>query len=53
MVAVIIGIILIIVAAVEWFGHISLEHALALLVGAIGVLILLYGFLPGHYIRRE
>jgi hypothetical protein len=53
MVSVVVGIVLVIVAVVLWLGHISLEHALALLIGAAGVLVLLGGFLPGRYLRRE
>ncbi len=44
MLSVIIGIALVIVAVVLWLGHISVEHALAILIGLIGVLVLLYGF---------
>ena len=52
MVSVIVGIILVVVAVVLWLGHISTEHALAILIGALGVLILLWGFVPGTYMRR-
>jgi Flp pilus assembly protein protease CpaA len=44
MVSVIIGVVLVIVAVVLWVGHLSVEHALAILIGALGVLVLLYGF---------
>lgn len=50
--AVIAGIVLIIVAVVLWTGHITVDHALALLIGITGALILLGGFVPSHYIRR-
>jgi hypothetical protein len=53
MLAAIIGIILIIVAVFMWVGHISVEHAIALLTGAIGILILLGGVVPWDYFRRR
>jgi hypothetical protein len=53
MISIIIGIVLVIIAVLMWVGHIPVEHALALLTGAIGVLILLGGFLPGSYFRRD
>jgi hypothetical protein len=52
MVSVIIGIVLVVVAVVLWLGHISAGHALAILIGAAGVLMLLWGFVPGTYMRR-
>lgn len=48
MIAFAVGIILIIVAVFMWVGHITPEHAIALLTGAIGVLVL-----TGRYIWRE
>jgi hypothetical protein len=53
MLAVIIGIILIIVAVFMWVGHITPEHAIAILTGAIGVLILLGGVVPWENFRRR
>jgi hypothetical protein len=53
MVAVIIGIVLIIAAVVMWVGHISVDHAIAILTGAIGVLMLLGGVVPGTYFWRR
>lgn len=44
MFSVLIGIALVIVAVVLWLGTISVAHALAILTGLIGVLVLLYGF---------
>lgn len=44
MFSVLIGIALVIVAVVLWLGTISVAHALAVLIGLIGVLVLLYGF---------
>jgi len=52
MAAIIAGIIMIIVAVVLWLGHIGTAHALAILIGLIGVLILLAGVVPGRYIHR-
>jgi hypothetical protein len=52
MVSIIIGIILIIVAVFMWVGHITPEHAIALLTGAVGVLVLIGGLVPGGYLRR-
>jgi hypothetical protein len=43
MFSVLIGIALVIVAVVLWLGNISVPHALAILTGLIGVLVLLYG----------
>jgi hypothetical protein len=51
-VSVLIGIVLIIVAVIMWLGHITPEHAIAILTGAIGVLVLLGGVIPGGYFRR-
>jgi hypothetical protein len=48
MVGFIAGIVLIIVAVFMWVGHISPEHAIALLTGAIGVLVL-----SGRYLWRD
>lgn len=44
MFSVLIGIALVIVAVVLWLGSITVLHALAILIGLIGVLVLLYGF---------
>ena len=52
MIAAIIGIILVIVGVVLWLGDVSTAHALAILIGVLGVLIILGGLLPGRYIRR-
>jgi hypothetical protein len=52
MLAVIGGIVLIVVGVILWFGHISLEHALAIFIGIMGVIILLAGVLPGQYWTR-
>ena len=43
MFSVLIGIALVIVAVVLWLGNISVTHALAILIGLIGVLVLLWG----------
>jgi len=51
MVSVLIGVLMIIVAVVLWLGHISLAHAVAIMIGLIGLIVLLYGALPGRYTR--
>lgn len=48
MIAFIVGVALVIIAVFMWVGHITPEHAIALLTGAIGVLVL-----AGRYIWRE
>ena len=54
MTALLIGIILIIAAVVEWLGHLSTSHAVALLIGALGVLLVAYwGLPPTAYARRN
>ena len=52
MIAAIAGIILIIAAVLLWAGALTVVHALALTIGIIGVLILLWGFVPAAYVRR-
>ena len=44
MFSVLIGIALVIVAVVLWLGGVTVAHALAILIGLIGVLVLLWGF---------
>jgi hypothetical protein len=44
MFSVLIGIVMVIAAVLLWLGNISVAHALALLIGLVGVLVLLYGF---------
>jgi uncharacterized membrane protein len=41
--SVLVGIIVIIVAVIEWFGKISVIHALAILTGIVGLSIALSG----------
>ena len=53
MLAIIGGIVLIVVGVILWFGHISLDHALAIFIGIIGIIILLAGVLPGQYWTRR
>lgn len=43
MFSVLIGIVLVIAAVLLWLGNISVAHALAILIGLVGVLVLLYG----------
>lgn len=44
MFSVLIGVVLVIAAALLWLGSLSVAHALAILIGLVGVLVLLYGF---------
>lgn len=44
MLSVLIGVVLVIVAVVLWLGNMTVAHALAILIGLVGVLVLLYGF---------
>ena len=48
MVALIIGLALVIVGVVLWVGGISVAHALAILIGAVGLLFILFWALPGN-----
>jgi hypothetical protein len=49
MAAVILGLVLIIAAVVAWVGHLSTVHAVAILLGAVGVLLVLYWAVPGRH----
>ena len=53
MLSVLIGIVVIIAAVVEWLGHITVIHALAILTGLVGIMILLGGIgdRGGRYTR--
>jgi hypothetical protein len=53
MLAILGGIVLVIVAVVLWVSHISVEHALAIFIGIVGILVLLGGVVPGQYWRRN
>ena len=44
MLSVLIGIALVITAVVLWLGNVTAPHALAILIGLTGILVLLYGF---------
>lgn len=52
MASVIAGIVLVIAAVILWLGHLTVDHALAILIGVIGVLILLFGVVPVTWVRR-
>jgi hypothetical protein len=52
MLAIIGGLVLIIAGVVLWLGNISLEHALAIFMVIVGVVVLLAGWLPGRYLHR-
>jgi spore maturation protein SpmA len=51
MVSVIVGVLMIILAVILWVGHISLPHAVAIMIGLIGLLVLLFGVVPVAYTR--
>jgi hypothetical protein len=54
MIAVLIGLALVVVAVVLWVGALTVAHAVAILIGALGVLLVLYWALPaGAYARRS
>jgi len=53
MVSVIIGIVLVIVAVITWVGKLTPDHAIAILTGAIGVLVLLGGIIPRGYFWHD
>jgi hypothetical protein len=52
MLAVVAGIALIIVAVILWLGNMTSGHALAILMGITGVLLLAYWAYPGGWTRR-
>jgi hypothetical protein len=53
MIAIIGGIVLIIAGVITWLGNISLDHALAIFMVIIGVIIILYGVAPAHWSYRN
>ena len=54
MIAVLIGIIMIIVAVILWLGDLTTAHAVAIEIGLLGILLLLYWALPATaYARRR
>lgn len=54
MTAALIGIALVIVAVVLWVGGLTVAHAIAILIGLIGILLVLYWGLPASaYARRK
>lgn len=52
MLSVLIGIIVVIIAVVEWFGHITLPHAVAILTLIVGVSIILGALQGDRYHTR-
>jgi hypothetical protein len=46
--AFVLGIVLVIVAVVLWFGHLTPDHALAILIGIAGVLLAAWWAVPGR-----
>jgi hypothetical protein len=53
MIALVIGIVLIIAAVFEWLGHLTTGHAVALLLGAAGILLVAYWGLPSSACARR
>ena len=51
MLSVLIGVIVVVVAVIEWFGHIPVNHALAIILGILGVMIILGGFGDRYHTR--
>ena len=51
MISLIIGVIVVIIAVVEWFGHITLPHAVAILTLIVGVSIILGGLGERYHTR--
>jgi hypothetical protein len=51
MLSVIVGIIVVIFAVFEWVGHIPVNHALAIIIGILGVLIILGGLGDKYHTR--
>ena len=51
MLSVLVGVAVIIVAVVEWFGHITIAHAVAILTGLVGLSILLNGLGDRYHTR--
>ncbi len=54
MIAALIGLALVVVAVVLWVGGLTVAHAVAILIGAIGVLLVLYWAAPtAVWVRRS
>ncbi len=51
MLSILIGIALVIVAVVEWLGHVTDIHGIAILTGVVGIAIALYGAVPAKWTR--
>ena len=51
MISLIVGIIVVIIAVVEWFGHITLPHAVAILTLIVGISIVLGGLGDRYHTR--
>jgi hypothetical protein len=51
MLSVLIGIIVVVIAVIEWFGHITLPHAVAILTFIVGVSIILGGLGDRYHTR--
>ncbi len=49
--AVLIGIVVVVVSVIEWFGHITLPHAVAILTLIVGVSIVLGGLGDRYHTR--
>jgi predicted phage tail protein len=53
MVSIIIGLVLFAAAIFEWVGHVSVIHAIAILTGLLGVVLVLYGVVAPVHWRRQ
>jgi len=51
MLSVLVGIVVVVIAVVEWFGHITLPHAVAILTLIVGVSIILGGLGDRYHTR--
>jgi hypothetical protein len=52
MFAVLAGIALVITAVILWLGNVTVAHALAILIGVIGILLIGWWAAPGAWSRR-
>jgi hypothetical protein len=53
MLAVLLGLVLVIVAVVTWLGQLGAAHAVAIGLGVLGVLLVVYGAVPAQWVRRS
>jgi hypothetical protein len=53
MLAVLTGLALVIVAVVLWLGHLTTAHAVAIGIGLVGVLLVVYAAVPASALLRR